>query len=234
MKKSILLFWLLLALADLSLGQENLTIKGLVFEAGTAKRIEQVQVINQRTLKNGITDEWGSFEISAAIGDTLKFSKVNFEEVSQPILIKKNLIVYLTKAIALKEVVIKEQSKALQQQEILDGFRSKGVYFNGKPPILAYIFSPLTALNEILGTDANNARKFGTYINRENAESMVDRHFNRAVIKKSIDIPDADIVEFMYLYRPAAEDVLYRNDYDDMHYVRKSYDEFLKSKSLAK
>lgn len=221
---------LILIIAFTANAQEKVVIKGLVFEKGSSSRIESVEISVKNTQNITKTDEWGNFLIEVSLGDTLIFSKPNYEYKERTILAKTNLVIYLTKAIALNEVVVKEQSKSKQQQEILDGYRSKGVFFNGDPPILAYIFAPLTALHELLGTDANNARKFGNYIERENAQSMVDRHFNEIVIHKAIKIPDSELVEFMYLYRPKPEEVTYWNYYDDMNYVKKSYTKFLKRK----
>ncbi|HET8830305.1 MAG TPA: carboxypeptidase-like regulatory domain-containing protein [Pelobium sp.] len=212
--------------------QDKFIVKGLVFEKGSTSRIENVSVKLKNSALFTKTDEWGNFEIEVSIGDTLLFSKLNYEEAQKIIIAKQNLVIYLSKAIALNEVVVKEQSKSKQQQEILDGYRSKGVFFNGDPPLLAYLFAPLTALNELIGTDANNARKFGNYIERENAQSLVDRHFNEIVIRKAIEIPDSELVEFMYLYRPKPEDVLYWNYYDDMNYAKKSYAKFLERKKL--
>ncbi|HEX7365909.1 MAG TPA: carboxypeptidase-like regulatory domain-containing protein [Pelobium sp.] len=210
--------------------QEKFLVKGLVFQKGGTTRIENVTVAVKGTGNTTKTDEWGNFELKVSIGDTLLFTKNNYEETKKVVAAKQNLVVYLPKAIALNEVVVKEQSKAKQQQEILNGYRSKGVFYNGDPPILAYIFSPLTALHELLGTDANNARRFGNYIERENAQLLVDRHFNETVIRKAVKISDSDLVEFMYLYRPKPEDVLYWNYYDDINYAKKAYAKFLKRK----
>lgn len=228
-RKAFILF-LLTVVAFVANAQEKVLIKGLVFEKGGSSRAEAVSIQVKNRQNSAKTDEWGNFAIEVNIGDTLLFSKLNYEDTEKPVLTKTNLVVYLTKAIALNEVVVKEQSKSKQQQEILDGYRSKGVFFNGDPPLLAYIFAPLTALHELLGTDANNARKFGNYIQRENAQSLVDRHFNELVIRKAIQIPDSDLVEFMYLYRPKPEEVTYWNYYDDMNYVKKSYAKFLQRK----
>ena len=228
--RNILTLILLTLATYIANAQQKFVIKGLVFEKGSTTRLEQVNVEVKQTRALTKTDEWGNFELEVSIGDTLLFNKPNYETVEKVILAKQNLVIYLSKSIALSEVVVKEQSKAKQQQEILDGYRSKGVFFNGDPPILAYIFSPLTALHELLGADANNARRFGNYIERENAQSLVDRHFNEAVIHKAIKIPDTELVEFMYLYRPKPEDVTYWNYYDDMNYVKKSYAKFLKRK----
>lgn len=229
-KGLILILTFIIVQSNLLFAQEPFILKGLVFEKGNSARVEQATIINKRTNEKYKTDEFGNFELKAALGDTLLFTKLNYDDLIKVISVKQNLVIYLSRSIELKEVVVKEQSKKLQQQEILDGYRSKGVFFNGKPPVLAYIFSPLTALNELIGSDANNARKFGEYISRENAESEVDRHFNSIVIKKAINIEDKDIAEFMYLYRPKPEEVQYWNYYDDMDYIRKSYSKYLKYK----
>jgi hypothetical protein len=225
-----LLFLFLITVAGNALGQTSFLIKGLIFETGTNNRLAQVYVTNKNTKELKQSDEWGNFNITTNLGDTLIFAKNGFQEQYKAITAKQNLIIYLGKAIILEEVVVKQQTKKAQQQEILDGYRSKGVYYDGKPPLLAYLFTPLTALNEIFGKDANNARRFGVYVAKENAQTRVDNHFNEAIIKESIKIKDTELVEFMYLHRPKLEDVIYRNHYDDMAYIRKAYQEYLKNK----
>jgi hypothetical protein len=226
-----LLFLIFVLTASNGFGQTSFLVKGLVFEVGNTNRLAQVYVTNKNSKELKLTDEWGNFSIPVNLGDTLIFAKNGYQEQYKSITAKQNLIIYLGKAIILEEVVVKQQTKKAQQQEILDGYRSKGVYYNGKPPLLAYFFTPLTALNELIGKDANNARRFGIYVSNENAAIRVDNHFNEQIIKESIKIKDAELVEFMYLHRPKPEDVIYRNHYDDMAYVRKAYQEYLKNKN---
>ncbi|MBC7654609.1 MAG: hypothetical protein H7098_09080, partial [Oligoflexus sp.] len=176
------------------------------------------------------SDDYGNFSINVSIGDTLVITKVNYQDQEKAIIQKQNLVIYLKKSITLNEVVVKQQTRKAEQKEILDGYRSKGVYYGGKPPIFAYIFTPLTALHELLGKDAADARRFGSYIYKENAETRVDAHFSVSIIKESVKIKDEEMVEFMYLYRPKPEDVTYRNRYDDMNYIKKSYQVYLKTK----
>lgn len=230
MFKPVFFFLLLIFCCFVALAQQKMQIKGLIFENKNSKRLSGVEVINNTTKESIISDEWGNFIINVAIGDTIVFRKLNYREQEKVITQKQNLIIYLNPAIALEEVTVKIRTKSSEQKEILEGYQSKGVFYNGKPPLLAYIFSPLTALNELIGTDANNARKFGNYIQKENAQTEVDRHFNIMVIKKAVPIKDDEIVEFMYLYRPKPEDVRYRNYYDDMKYVKNSYQDYLKNK----
>jgi hypothetical protein len=225
-----LLFLIFICSTSGAFAQNNFLIKGLVFETGTSNRLAQVYVTNKNNKEVKLSDEWGNFNITVSLGDTLIFAKNGYQEQYKSIIAKQNLIIYLGKAIILEEVVVKQQTKKAQQQEILDGYRSKGVFYNGKPPLLAYFFTPLTALNELIGKDANNARRFGNYIANENAEARVDNHFNERIIKESVKIKDNELAEFMYLHRPKPEDVIYRNHYDDMAYIRKAYQEYLKNK----
>ena len=221
----ILIFFSLTTIA-----QQKIILKGLIFKKGTSQRLQDISIENKASKEFILSDEWGNFSISANIGDTLLFKKEGLQEFEKIIQDKQNLIIYLEAPILLEEVVVKQKTTKQEQKQILDGYRSKGVYYNGNPPLLVYIFNPLTALHELLGKDANNAKKFGSYVQRENAESRVDAHFNEQIIKTSIKIKDSELVEFMYLYRPKPEEVTYRNTYDDMAYIKKSYRAYLKRK----
>ena len=230
MLRSLFPFFLLFSIAISASGQVNFVVKGLIFRTATIQRLSKVSVENKTANKLVYSDVLGNFSIDANIGDTLIFKKEGFSEQEKVISIKQNLVIYLNAAQVLAEVVVKEQSKKREQQEILDGYRSKGVFYNGNPPLLVYIFSPLTALNELIGKDANNAKRLGNYVARENAESNVDTHFNPAVIKTAVKIKDNELAEFMYLHRPKPEQVIYWNYYDDLAYVRKVYQVYLMRK----
>jgi len=230
MLKPLFFSFLLFSIAISATGQAKFVLKGLIFRTATSQRIAKVSVENKTADKLVYTDEWGNFLISVNIGDTLIFKKEGFSEQEKVISVKQNLVIYLNAAQVLAEVVVKEQSKKLEQQEILDGYRSKGVFYNGNPPLLVYIFSPLTALNELIGKDANNAKRFGNYVARENAESNLDTHFNPTIIRTAVKIKENELAEFMYLHRPKPEQVIYWNYYDDLAYVRKMYQVYLKRK----
>jgi hypothetical protein len=224
----LLFFYLCFTLLPRSYGQEQFVLKGVVFSDLNKQRLPYVNIINQRTQVNIKSDEWGVFAITAQIGDTILIQKEGFQEFSKNISAKQNLVVYLKGVIKLEEVVVTQPSKKADQKEVLDDFRSKGVYFNGSPPLLFSIFHPLTAIHELLSKDANNAQRFVNYISRENAESAVDRKFNKWLIMKHIPIKDEDVAEFMFLYRPKPNQVTYWNDYDVIKYIKDSYQKYLK------
>lgn len=208
--------------------QEKFIIKGIVFHDENKQRVENVTVKNLNTNETLISDIWGTFSISASIGDTLQLQKERFRDLVKIITVKQNLVIYLKPNVILDEVLVKAKTKAAEQKEILDDFRAKGVYFNGNPPLLFSLFHPLTAIHELLSKDANNAKRFVNYIARDNAQSAVDRKFNPSLIKQHIPIDEKDIAEFMFYYRPLPDQITRWNDYDTIKYIKDSYQKYLK------
>lgn len=230
MLKLLFFSFLLFSIAISVSAQETFLLKGLIFRTASSQRIGNVSIENKKSGGMVFSDEWGNFSIKASLNDTLLFQKEGFSEQEKVISLRQNLVIYLITVQVLDEVVVREKSKKLEQKEIFEGYRSKGVFYNGNPPLLAYIFSPLTALNELIGKDANNAKRFGNYVARENAESNVDSHFNAFIIKTAVKIKDDELAEFMFLHRPKPEQVIYWNYYDDLAYVKKAYQIYLKNK----
>ncbi len=214
--------------------QTNFNLKGIIFKKGATTRLSDVKILNANTKQQVKSDEYGVFAIDATIGDTIQFIMLNYQYTEKVIVLKQNLIIYLNPNLVLDEVVVKGQTQKAAQKEILDGYRSKGVYYQGQPSFLSFIFTPLTALYELVGKDPNNARRFGEYVQRENAQTEVDKKFNSLFIKNNIPIKEEQLVEFMYLYRPKPQQVIDWNDYDAIRYIKKSYTEYLKREKEIK
>lgn len=230
MKKQLLFtFFLLLVLLKIN-AQEVFTLKGIVFVNGKTERLNNAQIANQTKNTQTQTDDFGTFSIQVSINDILVISKANFQEITKVIIKKQNIILYLKPAQVLEEVIIKAKTQKAEQNEILEGYKSKGVYNNGKTPFLMYIFNPLTALQNLLGNDAKNARTFSKYISRENSESFVDAKFNATLINSNTNISQANLAEFMYLHRPTYQNAKYWNDYDAINYIKLQYIKYLSNK----
>jgi hypothetical protein len=210
--------------------QQNFTVKGIVFKNGSTDRIISATITNTTQHSTTQTDEFGTFAIVVALGDTLNISKTSFQEINKVIAKKQNMLVYLNNATVLTEVVVKAKSIKQEQKEILAGYKSKGVYNNGKTPFLMYIFNPLSALQNLLSKDAKNAKTFYKYISRENGEDFIDGKFNIMLIKNNTNINETDIAEFMYTYRPTYLDVKYWNDYDAIKYIKNSFLKYQETK----
>ncbi len=206
--------------------QVNYTLKGITVKAGNADRIAQVKVLNLHTGQVKFSDSQGIFTIAASTGDSLEFSKLDYTVLIQAVASSNDIVIYLNPVVNLNTVVIKGYSTKREQQTTLDAYRSKGVYYNGKPSALSYIASPLNGLYELFGKEPKQARRFNNYIKQENEAIRIDRRFNKSIIKQVTGIPDEELPGFLETYRPQYEKVNKWSDYDLINYIKKSYTDY--------
>ena len=95
----------------------------------------------------------------------------------------KDVIIHLTRETnTLNEVKVYGTTKKQELDAIKRDFKNKGSFYGGKPPLLSYIFSPLTAIYELFGRTPKNARRFNKMYVTELQQSHVDRFFNKTTI----------------------------------------------------
>ena len=104
----------------------------------------------------------------------------------------------------------------------LNLYRRKGSYYAGKPPLLSYIFTPLTALYELVGKTPGQARRFNRYYSREIQESEIDRRFNPHTVNILTGYEGADLRNFVETYRPNFVQIVSWADYDLVNYIKRS------------
>ena len=134
----------------------------------------------------------------------------------------RDLVIHLAKTIQLEEVNITAQTKKQELDEIKNQYRKKGSYYGGKPPLLSYIFTPITALYELLGKTPGQARRFNRYYYMELEQSEIDRRFNFYTIKPLTNYQGKDLQNFLDIYRPRYEQLSKWNDYDLLNYIKQS------------
>ena len=201
--------------------QEN-SVRGLLVEKSGASRVSNVSVLNKRTRTKVLSSELGLFRISAIIGDTILFSKAGYSDLIHVLPSLSDLVLKMQPVIELAEVKVLAQTKQEELQEFRDQYRKKGSFYAGKPPLLAYIFQPITALYELLGKTPNQARRFNLFYLRELEQTEVDRRFNSYAIAKITGLNESDLKNFMVLYRPGYEILSQMDEYAMINYVRKS------------
>ncbi len=226
LNKILLLISILLLPAWLY-AQESGVIRGIVVEAGTSKRLGSVTVTNQHTGQATASGSLGTFEIRATVGDSLVATLMGYEiAVTEVKTLSDILIDMRPGSILLEQVDVSRMSKEAELRDAMRGYRKQGVYFDGKPPALAYIFNPITSLYELLGRTPRNARRFGDYMERELAETEVDRKFSRGKIQELTGLEGDDLTNFMIWYRPSYEKAQYWAEYDITAYIVQSWKQF--------
>src|SRR5690606_4822122 len=207
--------------------QESGTIRGIVVEAGASTRLGGVTITNTNTGQNSVSSGLGTFEIRVSIGDTLVANSVGYEPAAVEIKTLSDILIDMTPgSILLEQVDVNRMSKEAELRDAMRGYRKQGVYFDGKPPALAYIFNPITSLYELLGRTPRNARRFSNYMEKELAETDVDRKFSRGKIQELTGLEGDDLTNFMIWYRPSYEKAQYWGEYDITAYIVQSFKQF--------
>ncbi len=214
-------------LPDWLLAQEAGNIRGIVVEAGTSKRLGSVTIANKRTGESTASGSLGTFEIGVSVGDTLTANSMGYQPASTVVTTLSDILIDMRPGtIMLEQVDVNRMSKEAELRDAMRGYRKQGVYFDGKPPALAYVFNPITSLYELLGRTPRNARRFGNYMERELAETDVDRKFSKSKIRELTGMDGDDLTNFMIWYRPSFEESQYWGEYDITAYIVQSFKQF--------
>lgn len=205
-------------------GQEG--IRGVVLDYATEVRIGNAEVTNLRTQQTLVSNGLGIFNVVGIIGDTLKIARTGYNEQNIVIASNDDIVVRLKGITELKAVNVYGITKEQEMQDAMNDYRKQGSYYNGKPPVLAYIFNPISALHETFGKTGKRAKRFREYINYEQEELLVDRKFNKTLIASLTDLKDEDLTNFMLIYRPSSDLVRNWNEYDATSYIKKAFTKF--------
>lgn len=229
MKKLLPYFILIIWLYSPSVhyAQESGTISGVIVEAGSSLRIAQANITNQRTQQIAVSGNTGEFRIMAMVGDSLVISKMGYQTVVAEVKTLSDILINFHRdAIQIETVTVERLSKEAELEDVMDGYRKQGVYFEGKPSTLQYIFNPITSLYERLGRTPQNARRFRNYMEWELGETEVDRLFNQTRVQEQTGLDGPDLVNFMRWYRPTYEKIANWGEYDIMYYIQTSFKQF--------
>lgn len=219
-------------LPDVAVSQTLQQVNGLTFNQKTLARVAQVTVTNLQRPIVMFSNDVGTFSIKAAVGDTLLFTKPGYTELRLAVGQQNDIVVYLRPAVQLQDVVVKAKTRKQEQQEAMNTYRSKGTFYNGKPPALSFLSSPVTGIYELFGKTPGRARRFNEQMQRENQQTEVNKRYSVDLVKRVTKLPDEEIQQFMLLYSPPYPEVLKWNDYELIQFINRSMIGYNKSKSL--
>jgi hypothetical protein len=226
----LILFLVCFCLVFKASAQQLFTINGVIFKKPGTERAAGILIKNLRNKDIIVSNEFGGFSIKAAEGDTLLFSKIGFTEQKMAITGKGDIVVYLQSVIKLGEVTIQGQTKRQELNEVMGQYRSQGTFYNGKPPLLSFLASPITGIYELFGTTPNRARRFAAYSKGELEYAEVQKRYTLALVKRATNTPDSIAKKFMEYYRPSFEDLKEWDDYELIRRIKRSYDYYDKTK----
>ena len=230
LRKHALTFGLLLSLFKTLNGQTQANIKGVVFQDSTSIKISNAKVYNKHSRLMVHSNDLGQFEIPGVKGDTLEVNADGYLKQYLRIGNTNQLTIYLQLSNTLAEVVIKGTSTKYTQKEVLTDFsKEKGIFYNGKPPLMLlnpFSGKPLTFFYELLGADAKRVRRLNKLSKLEVVYNEIDARFNNEVIKHLVSIKEENLEEFKSEYWPKLEELRKWSDYELYNYIKRSFEKF--------
>lgn len=228
MRLSLFLFVLFAMLAGLSVPvfAQDFRVDGVVFDKESKQRIALAEIKNKRSKYSVGSNDIGIFIMKASFGDTLIITKRGFNDQEVVVKSANDLIIYLDRGINLNTVEIKGESKKQTLDAVKRDFKNKGSFYAGKPPFLSFLFTPLTAIYELVGRTPKNARRFSRYYATEMQQTHIDAFFNKAIISSNTGLTGKALDNFMINYRPDYEQSKNWNTYDGLKWIRESYKKY--------
>ena len=227
MLKGLLKFFLLwLFLVPFCGSAQTQTIRGITFKRSMLEKLADVNITNINTAAVSKSGTFGDFTIRAGIGDTLTFEIPGYTTIRQAVASYSPVYVILLPNINLNEVSVRGQTKRQELNDVVNDYRSKGLYYDGKPPVLAYIFQPLTALHEIFGSDAQNERRFMHYAKGEMEATEVNRRYTPKIVSATTGLTGIELDHFMDNFKPSHDEIVKWNDYQIIVYIKRSYETY--------
>ncbi len=203
--------------------QESGSISGLVLEKGTSNRIGDANITNLRSNYTTRSNAYGVFVMPVSIGDTLSLNKVGYGPVKTIVRTLEDILIDLQPGLQIETVIVTRSTKEAEMRGYLEDFRKKGIYNGGHNKFGTYLASPATALYNLFGQEAKNAKRFEKYMNVELEATKVDRIFNKTIVSELTKLEGDELQSFMDLYRPSYSTAQYWGQYDLMTYISNSF-----------
>ncbi|MES2651379.1 MAG: hypothetical protein V4663_06535 [Bacteroidota bacterium] len=228
MRLSLFLFVLfaLIHAPNAALHAQDFRVNGVVFDKESKQRIALAEISNKRNKYSVGSNDIGIFIMKASFGDTLIISKRGFNDQEVVVKSANDLIIYLNSGISLKTVEIRGESKKQTLDAIKRDFKNKGSFYAGKPSFLSFLFTPITAVYELIGRTPKNARRFSRYYATEMQQTHIDAFFNKSIISSNTGLTGKELDNFMINYRPDFEQSKNWNTYDGLKWIKESYKKY--------
>lgn len=215
--------WLFAAIA-----QGTALTNGIIYENGAGGRLANIKIVNKQTRSRAVTNDIGEFKIAANPGDTLELSNDLFETKNIVVDDSHITIAFLNKIIILKEVVIKENSLRKDLAETQHIYRSKGVFYTGRPHYYYLFLKPMTFIYENFKSEVINARRFKKAAISDLQGQEIGMRFNEQIVQNNTLLNDTQARDFVIRYWPSIQQVRSWSDYDIVQYIKYSYEDFKK------
>lgn len=203
---------------------QDVIVKGVLVDPSTKNRITYADITNWRTKVTVQSNSMGFFQVLGKDGDTLIIQGQGYSPLNIPASTKAEMLIHLRQDITnIRQVVIDGNATKTELDDMKQSYKDKGSHYSGKPPFLAFLFQPLTAIYELVGRTPRNARRFGNFYNKELEQMEVEKYFNEPLIVQETGLNGKQLADYMISFRPGYNLVKKWTRYDAVAYISKTY-----------
>ncbi|MFN2457835.1 MAG: hypothetical protein ABR502_06530 [Chitinophagaceae bacterium] len=219
----------------------QLKIHGTVYDGTRTFPLEAVSVLTTSG-RGTVTNATGFYEIEVAKNDSIWFSYLNKPTIKFPVAQITNRAQF---DISLQvEIPVLKEVRVMPKNYKLDSIQNRLDYakaFNFRRPNVESMTSTGAMgagidINEVIRLfqfrKNNSMMRFRERLLQQEKDKFIDHRFNKALVRRLTKLEGEGLNNFMSLYRPAYEFVLYSSDYDFQDYIRLSYKKFRQQKSF--
>jgi hypothetical protein len=213
-------------------GQQPLVIRGKVYDQADTVPVAYINVFNLRTKTGGTTADDGSFAVYALPGDTLRFTGLSFQDYLVLIDLQNpptNIKVFMYRASYPIKTVIVRPLSIMDAPAAPDLKRLKTDL--PPPPVNKGAAPGSGAAGSVLsfGKDKNqrNLEKQQEEIAKWGNTEVINKKYNKEVVKRLTGLPDSLIEDFMKNCYTQSEFLETASDYDIAVHVKSCYNNYL-------
>ncbi|WP_353778013.1 carboxypeptidase-like regulatory domain-containing protein [Winogradskyella sp. 3972H.M.0a.05] len=248
--KSLLVFFLgLLLLTSFDVeGQEDTSVKGVIYSTTTNEPLEKVNIVNLNQVIGTSTDFEGKFEIKAKANDTLHLSYLGYKSIKVRVTndwlkFGETRIDMTELALALEEVVV-NQLRLTGYLEVdiaqvpvvsnnrysISGLPNSG-YEAGSSPnavnkVLGAIFNPADFLYNMFGKKPKEMRKLKKMKKDDEIRNQLANRFDREMLMVLLQVDRFDLDEIVNQCNYSKDFIQSANDLQILDAISECYEEY--------
>jgi hypothetical protein len=227
---------------------ESAVIKGIIKDDNTGLVLPAVNVINVNTVKGVVTDENGTFTLTAFANDTLHISLLGFKSIKVKVtndwIKNKSTTIQMTqKAYALEEVVVRPyiltgyleiDAKLIPTREnyrysisgLSEGYEAGEYSPNAFGRVLGSIFNPADMLYNFFGKKPKELRRLKEMKKDDTVKNLLASKFDRETISALLGVTKSEIAEILERCNYSEAFVKSANDLQIMDAISACYEEY--------
>ena len=247
--KYLLLLVSLCFASQLSIAQEDTSVKGIVISTTTDTPLESVNIVNLNQVVGTSTGENGAFEIKAKANDTLHFSYLGYKsikvrvtndwlkfgetqiEMTELALALEEVVVNQLKLTGYLEVDVKQVPIKTNYRYSISGLSNKGYEAGNKSPnavskVLGAIFNPADFLHNMFGKKPNELRKLKQMKQDDEIRNLLASRFDREMLTVLLQVDRYDLDEIVSQCNYSKEFIETANDLQILDAISECYEEY--------